>query len=126
MRFGGLLAGRRGRDARAGAYQLDRLHRFDHEIGNAHLQQATRDRFIERFRDHNNRRPGANARHQPAECLDLFLTTGIEVDDRNGDAVGIKGVGGTGERVRDYAQIDLGACAKGRARHLLDLGIPGQ
>ncbi len=44
LRLGRLLgAGGAVRDARAGAHQLDRLHRLDQEIGDPHLHQRARD-----------------------------------------------------------------------------------
>jgi hypothetical protein len=89
LRLFGLGDGR-ARNARAGADELNRLHRLDQEIRHPHLQQASRHFGVEALRDHNHRRRNADLVHHVFQRRHLLGPGRVEIDDGHGDAFGGK------------------------------------
>ena len=86
LRLRWLSHSRRLGDAGAGLHQVDRRHRLDQEVGDPHLHQPARDGAVEALDDRDDRRPAADARHQPLERQQFGFVAGIEVGDHDGGA----------------------------------------
>ena len=71
----------------------------------------------------DDRRPGADPRHQPIEREHLLVPAGIEVDDRHCRAFQAEIACDRRERARHHTQLDLLAGAERRLRLLLEAGI---
>ena len=112
-------------DASAGAHQVERGHRLDQEIGDAHLHQRARDVLVEALRHRDHRRPGAEPRHQPRQRGHFVVAPGVEIDHHDGGVGGIQRVTQRGEMAGHHFEFDLARCAEGGARRTIEIRVGG-
>jgi hypothetical protein len=103
------------RRLRAGAHNVERLHRLHQEIGDAHLYQCAGGIGVERLRHGDDRRLRAGARHEPRQRRHFSRLSGVEVGDDDGHAVDVERIGVLVERARDETELDRIRRAEGRA-----------
>jgi len=113
-------------NARAGAHQVDRRHRFDQEIGDLHLQQGAGDGLVEALRHRNHRRAGPHTRHQPRQRLHLGVAAGVEIDHHNGRGFDIERIAALLDPPRHNDEFDRVRGVEGRVRGTVELGVGGE
>ena len=76
-------------DPGAGLRQFDRRHWLDQKVRDAKLHQPAHRGAVEARHDRNDRRPAADARHQPFERQHFGFVGGIEIGNHHRRALDI-------------------------------------